>query len=1084
VMSVTGGASDDEAECRICRGGEESQRPLFYPCKCSGSIKYTHEDCLLNWLAQSGTARCELCNFSFRFEPLYEPNTPRALATDELVLGLLARARSSIFTFVRVLLVLFVWLFVLPLGTCWTWYALFISSLSQFPSLVGGRGLSGVVTDAFYGCLLSAGIVFVFLGVSSLREYIRHLPEDGGDANMFLDDLADIDHLDLHNHDDVDAQDDELPLVDIGRDEGPADLIDVDTVSDDDGIEILLPVGGVDGDAEKAVSGSSGEPATDLVDVVGRAEEDWDDEDALYDDDLPALEYSDEGEFSEVDTVEANEADDPPLHDGEYEHVQNGGHMQGGGNHPGEVDDGGALFGLFELDPEEVPLEEMVGLRGNIRSLFDNAGTVLVSNAIFLGIFTLIPLLVGRMALRVASLSALPLNESSSATLGSTLNATATVLTVGGETPFFTLASGRSAVAGDALKRGMDSKEPLVSYADNLLVVLLGYGVISVCAVIYVAANSLLRSRYPRFDTPMTRQVARVLRYLATFVKIVVLIVFEFGIFPLGCGWWLDLCTLRILNSSVSSRTAFCREFPSTCTIGHWFVGIFYMVHVSMLVSHLREILRPQLLWFLRNPDDPDFRPFRELVEKPLSRHARRMCLSSLIYGPLILACVYVPSELCLGLLPDVFPLNFSDFSHTLVEVPFANVLALPLVSLVHHTQAGRFARIALKVWTERVAYALGIEDVVLRVELRGGDADNVAPNVGFAEQRWNANHRHQGHDPGDGNEDEADLFAPFDDDDLGYRNGLETADMNGTRDGITSVDASQTLQEHSRALNVVWVRGVFMLFLAWVTLVACACLTLTAPPAFGRYVMKVVGVASPHDLHAVGLGIYLILGLAEGGFRIYNMLASVDAQTAIQLAVPYIVASLKSISLAFVWLGVVSLGAGLLAELVVTIPFRVGHNESPFFYLHQDWALGFLLVKVSTRIVLAGGFTAEWRDRLARAREGGFFGIGEHFERTWREVVAPVLWGQILALAAPYALTQGLLPALGASRLLSSIVHRYVYIWMLSMYIALVAFEKCKSGLYALHDSIRDDKYLVGKKLYNWEARALSAELERTRWG
>lgn len=30
-------------ECRICGGGAEPGSPLFYPCKCSGTIRYIHQ---------------------------------------------------------------------------------------------------------------------------------------------------------------------------------------------------------------------------------------------------------------------------------------------------------------------------------------------------------------------------------------------------------------------------------------------------------------------------------------------------------------------------------------------------------------------------------------------------------------------------------------------------------------------------------------------------------------------------------------------------------------------------------------------------------------------------------------------------------------------------------------------------------------------------------------------------------------------------------------------------------------------------------------------------------------------------------
>lgn len=51
--------SEDEDQdcCRICRG---SASPLYYPCKCSGSIKYVHQQCLMDWLGHSGNTHCEV----------------------------------------------------------------------------------------------------------------------------------------------------------------------------------------------------------------------------------------------------------------------------------------------------------------------------------------------------------------------------------------------------------------------------------------------------------------------------------------------------------------------------------------------------------------------------------------------------------------------------------------------------------------------------------------------------------------------------------------------------------------------------------------------------------------------------------------------------------------------------------------------------------------------------------------------------------------------------------------------------------------------------------------------------------------
>ena len=52
---------DDEDVCRICRTAGDPSDPLYYPCACSGSIKYVHQECLLQWLSHSNARHCEVC---------------------------------------------------------------------------------------------------------------------------------------------------------------------------------------------------------------------------------------------------------------------------------------------------------------------------------------------------------------------------------------------------------------------------------------------------------------------------------------------------------------------------------------------------------------------------------------------------------------------------------------------------------------------------------------------------------------------------------------------------------------------------------------------------------------------------------------------------------------------------------------------------------------------------------------------------------------------------------------------------------------------------------------------------------------
>lgn len=48
--------------CRICHCGEETE-VLISPCLCTGSVKFVHHSCLMNWLQRAVMSKCELCLF-------------------------------------------------------------------------------------------------------------------------------------------------------------------------------------------------------------------------------------------------------------------------------------------------------------------------------------------------------------------------------------------------------------------------------------------------------------------------------------------------------------------------------------------------------------------------------------------------------------------------------------------------------------------------------------------------------------------------------------------------------------------------------------------------------------------------------------------------------------------------------------------------------------------------------------------------------------------------------------------------------------------------------------------------------------
>ena len=64
--------------------------------------------------------------------------------------------------------------------------------------------------------------------------------------------------------------------------------------------------------------------------------------------------------------------------------------------------------------------------------------------------------------------------------------------------------------------------------------------------------------------------------------------------------------------------------FQGTAMFLHWLVGMVYVFYFASFVLLLREVLRPGVLWFLRNLNDPDFQPVQEV--RNLSLSSKKFC--------------------------------------------------------------------------------------------------------------------------------------------------------------------------------------------------------------------------------------------------------------------------------------------------------------------------------------------------------------------------------------------------------------------------------------------------------------------------
>jgi E3 ubiquitin-protein ligase DOA10 len=167
----------------------------------------------------------------------------------------------------------------------------------------------------------------------------------------------------------------------------------------------------------------------------------------------------------------------------------------------------------------------------------------------------------------------------------------------------------------------------------------------------------------------------------------------------MGCGWWLDMCSLDVIGASWVERLAFVRRHMLLSHFLHWAIGVAFMIHVAVLVAVLREVVRPEVLWFLRNPEEAIEHPLRDLIDEPVPKHVRRITLCLILYLPLTLVLVYLPLTAARMLAPDgMFPLHIS--LDTISDVPSEVVLLhVSLPFLMEHFRPRNSFKKMLECW-------------------------------------------------------------------------------------------------------------------------------------------------------------------------------------------------------------------------------------------------------------------------------------------------------------------------------------------------------------------------------------------------
>lgn len=578
----------------------------------------------------------------------------------------------------------------------------------------------------------------------------------------------------------------------------------------------------------------------------------------------------------------------------------------------------------------------------------------------------------------------------------------------------------------------------VASNFEGLLTTLTGYMIIAISLVLFHTLASVSR----------LIKTERIVGLCYIVVKVSLLVVIEIGIFPLMCGWWLDICSLPLFDATVEDRLTGFRSAPGASMFIHWLVGMVYVFYFASFILLLREVLRPGVLWFLRNLNDPNFNPIQEMIHLPTYRHARRFLASLVLFGSTVLVMMWLPVKLIKKIFPNFLPYHVVLTNDTPVSELSLELLLLQVIlpALLEQPHTRQWLKNLVMFWCTGAAKVLNLRSYLLGDQPLREDEPVV-----------NGNEPVQHIQP-----------APPPEGLLG---------LGAEHQAILQGGGPTGFQPYNRPK---WfpVRITLLLLLMSLTLLLCSVTCLIAPVWIGRQLMSVwMGTSSIHELYTTACGLYVCWIIIRATTLLYSWLPYGKAAILAKLQ-EWCILVTKAVVLAIIMLGVVPLLLGCLVEQVVITPIRISLNQTPIHFPWQDWALGVLHMKIICAATMMG---PNWwlKQRLEQVYNDGLRNLNLLF--ILKQVCLPIVVCLGLALALPYVTAHSVIPTFGASQELQHLAARRIFPLCMAVLLLLVLFSVQAKQFKRLYEHIKNDKYLVGQKLVNYERGQANASNRTT---
>ena len=104
----------------------------------------------------------------------------------------------------------------------------------------------------------------------------------------------------------------------------------------------------------------------------------------------------------------------------------------------------------------------------------------------------------------------------------------------------------------------------------------------------------------------------------------------------------------------------------STCYLLYFSGSLFFAFTLrysfAVLLSGCRSVIRPGAMWFIKDPQDQNSHPIRDILDRPTFTQLRKICVSGIMYS-FVVACVVgsVAGLLVLGSKSSIMPFRWKN---------------------------------------------------------------------------------------------------------------------------------------------------------------------------------------------------------------------------------------------------------------------------------------------------------------------------------------------------------------------------------------------------------------------------------------